>query len=115
MISPKALADMRDAVLAGGRRTLKELDSHMTKIQLNDDLLVRTSNTALNPVLVDYNTILSQALVQKVQQNNYALHIPILTSYENRRGRRICFLIAGLRVSCSSPLAFNKERVSRLE
>lgn len=74
LFSPEYLSSIQENVAAGGRWDDADIDSHLKKTVLKDDLT--------STVLLDANTILENALYNKFDQGDYALHIPIPLVYE---------------------------------
>jgi hypothetical protein len=56
-----------------------------------DDVMFRDISTEIKPTLMDFNTVLEETLNNKIQQQVYALRIPIPISY--RWKKTTCGLI----------------------
>ena len=81
------LARMRDNVLAGGRRDIEDLHSHLSKVVQKDGFLSNTSLWEHNPILVEMNTLLEEIIVDTVAQEHYAMHVPLTTNYRSYRNQ----------------------------
>ncbi|MBP6910651.1 hypothetical protein KBC03_03545 [Patescibacteria group bacterium] len=74
IFAPEFLTNISSNISAGGRRTDADVDGHLKKTVLKDNLT--------SPVLLDANTLMEKALYDKLKTENYALHIPITLLYE---------------------------------
>ena len=70
-------ARMRDNVLAAGRRDTNQIDSHASKIEYYDQLYTKQLWESRVPLLVELNKKLENKVIDIVQQEKYALRIPI--------------------------------------
>jgi hypothetical protein len=84
IISPSYKEIMRENTQAWGRRYIapgaNDVDSHLKMISMRDDILF-ADYSDLQPILVQFNTLLEQTLNQKFDSEWYALHIPLPLSY----------------------------------
>lgn len=85
LLGNTVLQTMRDNVLAPARWGIQDIDTHSDKVSLLDSLIVSGEDS--NALLVDYNTVLQDRVVQELQENKYAMHIPLLVSYRNMRNQ----------------------------
>ncbi len=74
------LATMKDNILAWGRR--QTYDTHVKKMIHQDSLFVKNSAQTNNPLLMQYNLLLERVVNQKVEQEQYALDIPLPLFYK---------------------------------
>ncbi len=66
LISPKYLANMRDNISAGGRRSDTTLDSHMHKMMHRDDALLGMSSSS-KTLLVSLNQTLTTTIANNLR------------------------------------------------
>lgn len=75
----KYLRSLRDNVLAWGRYTVEDIDTHSDFMEIQDSLYL--SSKSENSILLQYNETLKKALVAEVKKNEYAMNIPLLVFY----------------------------------
>jgi hypothetical protein len=68
---------MRDNILAAGRRTTDQIDSHASKIEYYDQLYTKQLGEKRVPILVEINKQLEDKVISLVQTNKYPLRITI--------------------------------------
>lgn len=74
LFAPEFLTNISQNISAGGRWTDADVDSHLKKTVLKDNLT--------SQILLDANTLMEKALYNKLDTDNYSLHIPIPLVYE---------------------------------
>jgi len=80
---------MRDNILAAGRRSLDDLDTHSEKITINDRMYYsQIGDQTITPLLVEANKLLEDTLIKTVSDNHYALHVPLPTYGEVKYDRQ---------------------------
>ena len=94
---------MRDNVLAGGRWTIQDIDNHSDMMEQLDALYV--SSNGSNSVLMQYNKTLQDALVQEVKEQDFAMHVPLLVHYEDKRNQ---ILPVAQNIDCWQPWYYLK-------
>jgi hypothetical protein len=47
-----------------------------------DDRVINNLNAARSPIMIDFNTIMEDALDQKIRDEQYAMMVPLLVRYE---------------------------------
>lgn len=75
LFAPEFLTNISTNIAAGGRWKDEDVDSHIKKTVLKDNI-----TTA---VLLDANTVLENSLYNKLKDDKYALRIPIPLVYED--------------------------------
>ncbi len=74
LFAPEFLTSISTNVAAGGRWQDADVDTHIKKTVLKDNIT--------SQVMVDANTLLEKALYNKLNADNYSLHIPIPLVFE---------------------------------
>lgn len=116
IISPVYLSTIRDNSSAWWRRWSRMIDNHISKIELKDDLLTRWHNKTYNPLLVDINNKLEEAVNNAIKINKAYMNIPITTQYDKKVWEERCFLLSTKRkVSCDSFRPKQRKRVEGLK
>lgn len=72
-----SVARMRDNILAAGRRSTSDIDTHASKIEYYDQLYTKQLGEDQVPLLTELNKKLEDTIITSVQQKQYPLHIGI--------------------------------------
>ncbi len=109
---------MRDNILAAGRWSLDDLDSHSEKITINDRMYYsQIDDPSITPLLVDVNKRLEDILIKEVADKHYALRIPMPTYGEVRYDKDYPNFLAGSisgSRACDTDLPLTESKKSKI-
>ena len=90
LLNPNYLVQMRDNVEAGWRwyeenedwSWRSALDSHIEKISQKDAWIINDLDSQLQPLIVEFNNMLEEAVDLQVEDEKYYMYVPIPTAYQ---------------------------------